>query len=89
MSRFATGVLTAMLLSLPRLSHAAEPIVVDLWPDGVPGFHVEGGPERDTSGPDARPVAGKPVIRLGDVSKPQIHIYQPPADKRNGASVVI
>lgn len=89
MSHFATGVLLAMLVSLPSVSHAAEPVVVDLWPEGVPGFRVESGPERDTSDPDSRPVAGRSVIRLGDVSTPQIHVYQPPADKRNGASVVI
>ena len=89
MTRVATGVLLAMLLSLSSVSYSAEPIVVDLWPAGVPGFQVEGGTERDTSGPDSRPVAGRSVIRLGDVSKPQIHVYQPPAQKRNGASVVI
>jgi len=89
MIRLATSVLLAMLVLLSAVSKAAEPVVVDLWPNGVPGFQVEGGPERDTTGPDGRPVAGRPVIRLGDVSTPQIHVYLPPADKRNGASVVI
>ncbi len=89
MSRFATSVLLAMTASLSSASPAAEPVVIDLWPKVVPGFQVESGPERDTSGPDGRPVAGRPVIRLGDVSTPQIHVYQPPAEKRNGASVVI
>ncbi|MDQ3332648.1 MAG: alpha/beta hydrolase [Planctomycetota bacterium] len=90
MCRSATPYLFALSVSLIAASiQAEEPVVVDLWPNDVPGFKVEGGPERDTSGPDSGKVAGRHVIRLGDVSTPQIHVYQPPADKRNGASIVI
>ena len=69
---------------------AAEPaVVLDLWPEKPPGFQVEGGSERDTSEPKSGQVADKPVIRLGDVSKPQLHVYRPAADQANGAAVVI
>ncbi len=68
---------------------AAEPVVLDLWPDKPPGYQVTGGTERDTSGPDAGRVADRPVIRLGDVSKPQIHIYRPAEGKANGTAVVV
>lgn len=78
-----------LLAGLCGLSNAAEPMVVDLWPEKPPGFQVEGGPERDTTGPDGRGVAGRSVIRLGDVSKPQLHVYQPAEGKRNGTAVVI
>lgn len=81
--------IVALLVGLCRLSDAAEPVIVDLWPDKPPGYQVDGGPERDTTGPDGRGVAGRSVIRLGDVSKPQLHIYQPAEDKRNGTAVVV
>lgn len=68
---------------------AAEPTVIDLWSGKPPGYQVEGGPERDTSGPDAGKVAGRSVIRLGNVSKPQVHVYPAPKDKANGTAVVI
>lgn len=74
---------------MTAMSQAAEPVVVDLWPGEAPGFKVDGGPERDTTGPDGGKVAGRSVIRLGNVATPQIHVYQPPAEKRTGASVVI
>lgn len=67
----------------------AEPTILTLWPESPPGFQVEDGPERDTSGPDSRAVAGKAVVRLGNVSTPQLHVFFPPEDKRNGTSVVI
>src|SRR5256885_11633897 len=34
-------------------------------------------------------IAGKPVIRLGNVSKPTITMYRPPADKDTGAAVLV
>jgi acetyl esterase/lipase len=34
-------------------------------------------------------IAGKPVIRLGNVSKPTISIYRPSADRATGAAVVV
>ena len=76
-------------LCLSPVAGASEPVLIDLWPDKPPGFQIEGGPERDTSGPDSNKVAGRHVIRLGDVSRPQLHVYQPSADKRNGTAVVI
>lgn len=82
------SLLTACLtVTVPAV--AAEPVVLKLWPDKPPGFQVESGPERDTSGPDSRDVAGRSVIRLGHVSTPQLHVFLPPEDKRNGTSVVI
>ena len=44
--------------------------------------------EHDTGKPGSEPIAGKPVIRLGNVSQPSITIYRPPADKDTGAAVI-
>jgi acetyl esterase/lipase len=75
-----------------QLSHsfAAEPAkVVELWPTGAPGEKGDIGEERDTTKPTDNLIAGKPVIRLGNVSKPTISIYRPAADKDTGATVIV
>jgi hypothetical protein len=69
---------------------ASEPIqVIELWPKGAPGEKGDIGEERDTTKPTDQMIAGKPVIRLGNVSKPTISIYRPPADKATGTAVVV
>ncbi|MBN2506436.1 MAG: alpha/beta hydrolase [Verrucomicrobia bacterium] len=60
-----------------------------LWPQGAPGDTEPLGPEADTSKPTDRHVAGKPVIRVGNVSQPALSVYLAPSDKRTGAAVVI
>lgn len=93
-------VLCALIL-LPALAlaaHAAaaqetpktsprEPIA--LWPKGAPGENGNIGEEKDTSGPKGALVAGKTVIRLGNVSQPTLTLYPAPKDKNTGAAVVV
>ncbi|MCB1085496.1 MAG: prolyl oligopeptidase family serine peptidase [Verrucomicrobiae bacterium] len=86
--------LLALVASLvfPQPSRAAEPsAVLDLWPGGrMPGEPARvDGPEGDLSKPDDKRIAGKPIVRLGNVSTPQIHLYLPPREKANGAAVAI
>lgn len=66
---------------------AAE--VIPLWPGRAPGVTNTVNTEHDTSEPGKRFVAGKPVIRLGEVSEPSITIFRPPADKATGAAIVV
>lgn len=69
---------------------AAQPIKpIPLWPDRAPGETNTVSTERDTSKPGVGLVAGKPVIRLGNVSQPSITIYRPKARKDTGAAVVV
>jgi acetyl esterase/lipase len=68
-------------------SDAPKPI--DLWPSGAPGEKGDLGEERDTTKPTDNLIAGKPLIRLGNVTKPTISIYRPAADKNGGAAVVV
>ena len=63
--------------------------VVELWPNGAPGEKGDIGEERDTTKPSDGWVAGKPVVRLGNVSKPTISVYRPPAGKDTGAAVLV
>ena len=81
-------VLLFTLAPAPAL-RAAAPEQILLWPGVAPGDKGEFGEEKDTSGANGRPVQGKPVIRLGNVSKPSITVYRPAKDKDTGAAVVV
>lgn len=81
----------AAVLSITAFAaaNAAEPTIINLWPDKPPGYQVTSGPEKDTSTAESRGVDGQSVIRLGNVSRPQLHIYPAPKESRNGTAVVI
>ena len=81
----------ALLLALVAVVRADEPETMPIWPDRPPGPEVTlEGEERDTSGPDGGRVAGRTVIRLGDVATPTLTIYRPAADApRTDVAVII
>jgi len=88
----STGCVGFWFLALLAIFYcaASEPAhVIELWPKGAPGEKGDIGEERDTTKPTDQMIAGKPVIRLGNVSKPTISIYRPPADKATGTAVVV
>lgn len=68
----------------PASGHPA----VALWPNGAPGGAPNSPAEVDTTSAKDKPVAGKPVVRLGNVSNPTLTIYTPPG-KNTGAAVVV
>ncbi len=68
---------------------AAEPEVYKIWPGKAPGETKELPPEANMSKPGEREVAGKPVIRLGNVSTPMLTVYRPAKGKETGAAVII
>jgi acetyl esterase/lipase len=69
---------------------AAEPIqTIPLWSGLPPGETNAASAEHDTTRPSDALIAGKPLIRLGNVSQPSITIYRPPADKNTGAAIVV
>lgn len=68
----------------------AEPLKpVALWPAPAPGDQGGLPEEKDTSEPGKGLVAGRPLIRLGNVSTPTLQVFRPPADKDTGASVLV
>lgn len=85
----ATVFTLGAFLFVPHIVTAAEPVIVDLWPARPPGFQVTTGEEKDTSDENSRRVADQHVIRLGNVSKPQLHFYPAPPEKASGTTVVI
>ncbi len=75
------------MLFLSRL--AADPLVIRLWPDGAPGERATTEPERDTTTSKDGLVAGKPVIRLGNVTDPSITLYPAPKASDTGTAVIV
>jgi acetyl esterase/lipase len=63
-------------------------ITIEIWPHGAPGAPANPPPEADTTTTKENLIAGKPLVRLGNVSKPSITLYTPPA-KNTGAAVVV
>jgi len=67
---------------------AASHTTLELWPHGAPGAPANPAPEGDTTTAKDHLVAGKPVIRIGNVSAPTLTLYAP-TGKSTGAAVVV
>jgi acetyl esterase/lipase len=66
----------------------AQSPTLPLWPKGVPGAAANAKPEADTTTAKDQLIAGKRLIRLGNVSNPTLTFY--PAKKTNtGAAVIV
>ncbi len=76
-------------LAVTLTTFAAEIKPVALWPGKAPGDTQELPPEADTTKPSDKLVAGKPVVRLGNVARPTLTIYSPAAGKNTGAAVLV
>jgi acetyl esterase/lipase len=85
---FTRALALATLMIVPAIS-AAVPKELPLWPDAAPGEKGDIKAEADMTKPNEGMVAGKRVIRLGNVSKPSITIMKPAPEKDTGACVVI
>ncbi len=83
MPRFILLALLAASLS------AAEPLVLNLWPGTPPGDTKALPPEADQTKPTDVLIAGRRIIKLGNVSTPQLAVYRPAREKDTGAAVVI
>jgi acetyl esterase/lipase len=64
-------------------------MVLNLWPDAPVGEQTSTNVERDVTTEKDGLVAGKRVIRLGNVSQPSMAIYSPPSPQTNGCAVVV
>jgi acetyl esterase/lipase len=62
---------------------------VPLWPGVVPGEKKILPAESDLNKPTDRLIAGRPIIRLGNVQQPTITVYRPDPAKDTGAAVVV
>ena len=62
--------------------------VITLWPGGAPGPKTVTGPEGDTTKPEDKLIAGRPIIKLANVAVPTLTMYAPQG-KNTGAAVVV
>lgn len=68
--------LTAIFLLLAGTAGAAEPTVITLWPEGVPGLHADASPEKVVNG------------RFVNIHYPSLTICAPDPAKANGTAVI-
>ena len=89
----AVGALAALplpgLAQKPAWTPAPGHPTMELWPSTPPDASPIPGPEVDTTGPgNNNLIAGKPLIRLGNVSRPTLTLYEPKG-AASGAAVVV
>lgn len=80
-----TGISTAQQ---PAWQPAPGHITLNLWPNGAPGAQPSAGPEADMTTPKDNVIAGRPVLRLGNVSNPTITLYEAKQNS-SGTAVVV
>jgi acetyl esterase/lipase len=84
----ATAFAAVCFAQKPAWEPAPGHLTMNLWPNGAPGAVANPKPEADMTTAKDRPVAGKPVIRLGNVSNPTLTVYSPKGKKSDAAVVV-
>jgi acetyl esterase/lipase len=94
MLRRLSSLVAVLILSASRFAQSAawQPtpghVTLNLWPHGAPGAPASPSPEVDTTTAKDKLIAGKPVIRLGNVSTPTLTVYSP-THKNTGAAIVV
>ena len=66
-----------------------KPDPIPLWPAAAPGDTGDIGEEKDTTKPGQDGPKENYITRLGNVTRPTITVFRPPADKDIGAAVVV
>ncbi len=85
----AVTALSTSLLAQPSVwPPSPDRLTIPVWPGVAPGAPANLPPEADTTTAKDNLVAGRPVIRLGNVSAPTITVYKPKG-ANSGAAVVV
>ena len=79
---------SSLLAQTPAWQPAPGHVTLHLWPNGAPGATPNPAPEIDTTTTKEPLVAGKPLVRLGNVSDPTLTLYTPKG-MNTGAAVVV
>ncbi len=77
-----------VLLAAPLFA-APAPLILDVWPGPAPGETKTLPPEADQTKDTDKLVGGRRIIKLGNVTTPQLAVYRPAKEKDTGAAVVI
>src|SRR5687768_17278500 len=86
---FPVVLLSVSLATATTCLAAAPKEPVRLWPKGAPSEKGGLPPETDLTKPTDGLVAGKRLIRLGNVTVPTLMVYKPPKEKDTGAAVLV
>ena len=68
---------------------ATQPLIMNVWPGQPPGETRTLPAEADQTKDSDRLVGGRRIIKLGNVSTPQLAVYRPSKDVDTGAAVII
>ncbi len=72
----------------PTWQPAPGHITLNLWPSAAPGAPTNLPAEVDTTSATDKLIAGRPLVRLGNVATPTLTVYTPKG-KNSGAAVVV
>ena len=75
-----------LALFLSAALHAEPSRIFKLWEGKPPGDFTTPGPEIVTQ---PKPGENPPIVRITNIAEPRLEIYEPAADKKNGAAVII
>jgi acetyl esterase/lipase len=79
---------TPLYAQLPPWPPSPSHTTIPIWPHAAPGAQPNPNPESDTTTPKDNLIAGRALIRLGNVSTPTLTLYTP-TPKNTGAAVVV
>jgi acetyl esterase/lipase len=82
------GITTGAFAQKSAWEPTSDHTTLNIWPHGAPGATGDSAREVDTTNAKDQLIAGKPVIRLGNVSNPTVTLYTP-TGKNTGAAVVV
>ncbi len=83
-----TSISTTALAQKPAWEPAPGHVTLRVWPQTAPGATANPVPEIDTTTAKDNLIAGKPLVRLGNVSTPTLTLYSPKG-KNTGAAMVV
>ncbi len=89
MRRLALLLMVTMWWGFGSPVRGADPLTIQLWPDSPPRETTTLPPEQDTTKPSDNLIAGRRLIRLGNISRPTITIYKPEPARDTGAAVMV
>ena len=78
-----------LICAWPATADAADQTVLQVWPGSAPGELTTLPPEADLTKDTDKLIAGRRIIKLGNVATPQLAVYRPAKEKDTGTSVII
>lgn len=70
-------------LASPVQTPRAADVILAVWPDKAPTWKAPTNPEFDTTTDNSNKIAGRRLMRLTNVSKPELHVFRPTITSSN------